>query len=109
MKQFLFAAVLVGAALFASIMLPQQDPVITAQVKCEAAIERLTSYDVSAMDVARASVVGDVVTGTVPMPFDGTVTMPFDVGGQRRLGICVFESGTTKRVTIDGKLLAGAR
>ncbi len=75
------------------------NPVTSAKVKCEFAVEKSTGYNVSVMDVARASVVGDV--------FNGTVDMPFTVAGQSHYGTCVFRDGQIWSVKVDGKLLAG--
>jgi hypothetical protein len=65
-----------------------------------AAIERFTGYDLSTSELLDGSVEGDVYTGNVILHFQRT--------GKTRRGVCIFDSGNTKSVTLDGKLLAGS-
>jgi hypothetical protein len=98
-KRLLGFLLLLGIVFAGWIVLSPADPVSLAKIKCEAAVERFTSYDVGLSDVTRAGVQGDVYTGIV--------TMPFDAGGKQRVAMCRFEFGETRSVTLDGKLLAG--
>ena len=101
MKAALIVIAVAVVGFFGYAMLRPDDPVTAAKLKCEFAIESATGYDVGLMEVSRAAVTGDV--------FNGTVTMPFNVAGRQRNAVCIFESGTTRQVTLDGQLLAGRR
>lgn len=100
MKIVLIATIVIAGVFLAWVLFREQNPATTAKLKCESAIEYFSGYDVSMLDVSRATVVGDV--------FDGSVNMPFELAGKRHVGICVFQSGSTKQITLDGKLLAGS-
>jgi hypothetical protein len=97
MKKWSLLAFLGATALL--LWVQQEDPVTSARMKCERAIERFSGYDIKSGDVARAQVVGDIN--------NGTVTMPFEIDGMPRNGMCIFENGLTKHISLDGKLLAG--
>jgi hypothetical protein len=99
MNRGLAGVLLIGAGIGAWLMFRSDDPVVTAQVKCEFAIERATGYDISVWEVSKASVDGDV--------FNGTVRMPFARSGSDRIGECIFRDGRIERVAVDGKVLAG--
>lgn len=95
----LTALVIVGAGIGAWLLMRGDDPVSTAKVKCEHHIEALTGYDLSIGEVADMRVIGDV--------YSGTVQASFSRSGTRKFAECVFEAGATKRVAVDGKVLAG--
>jgi hypothetical protein len=77
-----------------SLLLGQSDWVAMAQTKCEFALESFMNFDIRATEVALATVIGDVSNGTVNLPFADS--------GKQRLEVCVFASGKTQSVRLDG-------
>lgn len=91
--------VIVGGGIAAWLAFRGDDPVTTAKLKCETAIEAVTGYDLGVGEVADMHVTGDV--------FNGRVQSSFGRSGTTRRGECVFVNGTTARVAVDGRVLAG--
>lgn len=92
-------AVIAALAFGGWMIFGRNDPETAAKAKCEYALESLSGYDIGIIEVARATVTGDV--------FNGTVVMPFVISDYKHRGECVFVSGSTHSVKLDGQLLAG--
>ena len=91
-------ALVIVAAGFGVWVLLGDSPITTAKEKCEQHVETMTGYDLSVAEVSAMRVTGDVR--------DGTVQGAFTRGSALKHVACVFEGGNTKRVELDGKVLA---